>query len=113
MLRLIVQNGEGLFKDGALNLGYKTFEVNNPDLEKLLAKSLSEGSDVKILGIEIYATPKPTYIPPTVVATPASATATAELKEFLQNKHRPREGLMAKLYSIFPPKKVDPIPLPP
>jgi hypothetical protein len=76
---------------------------------------MSDGSEIKIIGIEIF-TPKPVvapYVPPVMAQTDNSSAAQAELKEFLKAKHA-KPGLLARLAALTtrkPKPDISPLPM--
>lgn len=77
-----------------LNLNFRVFEIDCPELEAVLKETLREGSNTKrlqLLGIEIVDKPKPPPPPPQPVAAalePPPQPDPAALKARLLEKHK-------------------------
>lgn len=104
------QNGSGTYrsdvpnnppKAASVNLNFRVFEVDCPELEAALKASMQEGANVKklvLLGMEIFDKPKPAIEPPKPVAAVTSSLqpvdpkdAALRLKEELKAKHAAKQ----------------------
>lgn len=105
----------------ALNLNFKVFDITCPELEKVLRKSLVDGSNEKklvLLGIEIVNDPPkpqagaPNWPPaqPPALTPPADPKAiAAQTKAALAAKHNGSRTWRSRLFGRSTPK---PLPLP-
>jgi len=144
MLRLIMQheelaptptatraNGNGSYihspspaapSANGLNLNFRVFEIDCPELEAALKASQVEGANVKklvLLGMEIFDKPKPAIEPPKPIAAallPATVLdpkeAAAKLKEELKAKQAERNAQKGWFGLFRKPATSDSKPLP-
>lgn len=133
MLRLIMQyedasvpsryNGSAsTVSAGGLNLNFRVFEVDCPELEEILKSSQVEGSNSRklvLMGVEIFDKPKPPVEPPkpaVLIEAQTQPTLTTEervtsLKERLLAKQAERNAPWYKRL-LKGSSKPKPLPLP-
>jgi hypothetical protein len=96
MLRLIMKNGTGKWGEENLSdAGFRVFEIDCPELEKLVVKNREEEKPLTLIGIEVFIPPpkpvepaKPPALPLAVLVEPEPPPNPAELKRSLWEKWR-------------------------